>query len=97
MQKREPGSRALSQRGQKSHQMCGRAVSQTSLEVKLTGSISKMRESCLSEFDAHWQCLEKNNQVSPSLGCSSDELTSSTFKHVESLNVHSTTAFSANW
>lgn len=21
-----------------------------------------MRESCLQEFDAHWQCLEKNNQ-----------------------------------
>jgi NADH dehydrogenase (ubiquinone) 1 alpha subcomplex subunit 8 len=21
-----------------------------------------MRESCLSEWDAHWQCLEKNNQ-----------------------------------
>jgi len=31
---------------------------------KLIGSITKMRESCLSEFDAHWQCLEKNNQVS---------------------------------
>lgn len=22
-----------------------------------------MRENCLQEFDAHWQCLEKNNQV----------------------------------
>ena len=29
---------------------------------QLTISISKMRESCLQEFDAHWQCLEKNNQ-----------------------------------
>jgi NADH dehydrogenase (ubiquinone) 1 alpha subcomplex subunit 8 len=27
-------------------------------------SIGKIRESCLAEFDAHWQCLEKNNQVS---------------------------------
>jgi hypothetical protein len=26
-------------------------------------SIGKIRESCLAEFDAHWQCLEKNNQV----------------------------------
>ncbi|KAL0255465.1 hypothetical protein I308_100269 [Cryptococcus tetragattii IND107] len=24
--------------------------------------ISKLRETCLTEFDAHWQCLEKNNQ-----------------------------------
>jgi NADH dehydrogenase (ubiquinone) 1 alpha subcomplex subunit 8 len=31
---------------------------------KLTCSITKMRESCLSEFDAHWKCLEQNNQVS---------------------------------
>lgn len=23
-----------------------------------------MRESCLAEFDAHWQCLERNNQAS---------------------------------
>lgn len=22
-----------------------------------------MRENCLKEFDAHWQCLENNNQV----------------------------------
>jgi hypothetical protein len=26
-------------------------------------SITKMRESCLTEFDAHWNCLEKNNHV----------------------------------
>ena len=26
-------------------------------------SITKMRENCLKEFDAHWQCLENNNQV----------------------------------
>lgn len=24
-----------------------------------------MRENCLKEFDAHWQCLEKSNQVRP--------------------------------
>lgn len=22
-----------------------------------------MRDNCLAEFDAHWSCLEKNNQV----------------------------------
>ncbi|KAF9000207.1 NADH dehydrogenase alpha subcomplex subunit 8 [Cyathus striatus] len=27
-----------------------------------TDLINKMRENCLSQFDAHWQCLEKNNQ-----------------------------------
>lgn len=26
-------------------------------------SISKLRDNCLKEFDAHWDCLEKNNQV----------------------------------
>ncbi|KAF8592113.1 NADH dehydrogenase, alpha subcomplex, subunit 8 [Ramaria rubella] len=24
--------------------------------------ISKLRDNCLKEFDAHWNCLEKNNQ-----------------------------------
>jgi hypothetical protein len=59
-------------------------------EMELTGSISKMRESCLAEFDAHWQCLEKNNQVSDFLSDHGQqiELTSSISKRVESLNVH---------
>jgi NADH dehydrogenase (ubiquinone) 1 alpha subcomplex subunit 8 len=26
-------------------------------------SISKMRENCLQQFEAHWNCLEINNQV----------------------------------
>lgn len=26
-----------------------------------------MRSTCLKEFDAHWQCLERNNQVRTSL------------------------------
>ena len=26
--------------------------------------ITKLRENCLAEFDAHWKCLEMNNQVS---------------------------------
>ena len=25
--------------------------------------ITKMRENCLQQFDAHWKCLEYNNQV----------------------------------
>lgn len=29
-------------------------------------SITKLRTSCLTEFDAHWNCLENNNQVRPS-------------------------------
>ncbi|GFZ43805.1 NADH-ubiquinone oxidoreductase 20.8 kDa subunit [Saitozyma sp. JCM 24511] len=35
----------------------GRKVTRCAAEV-----IGKIRESCLAEFDAHWQCLEKNNQ-----------------------------------
>ncbi|KAK4689986.1 NADH dehydrogenase (ubiquinone) 1 alpha subcomplex subunit 8, partial [Tremellales sp. Uapishka_1] len=35
----------------------GRKVTRCAAEL-----IGKMRESCLVEFDAHWQCLEKNNQ-----------------------------------
>src|ERR1700677_2134808 len=27
------------------------------------GSITKMRENCLQQFEAHWHCLEMNNQV----------------------------------
>lgn len=27
------------------------------------GRINKMRENCLEQFDAHWNCLELNNQV----------------------------------
>ena len=36
----------------------GRKVTRCTQEI-----IGKIRESCLAEFDAHWQCLEKNNQV----------------------------------
>jgi hypothetical protein len=25
--------------------------------------ITKMREHCMKEFDEHWNCLERNNQV----------------------------------
>lgn len=40
----------------------GRKVTRCTQEV-----ISKIRESCLAEFDAHWKCLEQNNQVSVAL------------------------------
>ncbi|KAF5322719.1 hypothetical protein D9619_000258 [Psilocybe cf. subviscida] len=35
----------------------GRKVTRCTIDL-----ISKMRENCLKQFDAHWQCLEKNNQ-----------------------------------
>ncbi|TXT08990.1 hypothetical protein VHUM_02464 [Vanrija humicola] len=35
----------------------GRKVTRCTQEI-----IGKIRESCLAEFDAHWKCLEKNNQ-----------------------------------
>ncbi|ODN80539.1 hypothetical protein L202_02749 [Cryptococcus amylolentus CBS 6039] len=35
----------------------GRKVTRCAQEV-----IGKLRENCLAEFDAHWSCLEKNNQ-----------------------------------
>ncbi|ORX35772.1 hypothetical protein BD324DRAFT_78680 [Kockovaella imperatae] len=35
----------------------GRKVTRCAAEL-----ISKLRENCLKEFDAHWQCLENNNQ-----------------------------------
>ncbi|KAK6909934.1 hypothetical protein V866_001180 [Kwoniella sp. B9012] len=35
----------------------GRKVTRCAADV-----IGKIKESCLAEFDAHWQCLEKNNQ-----------------------------------
>lgn len=48
----------------------GRKVTRcaTELWVNLCGfraeiRINKMRESCLAEWDTHWNCLEKNNQV----------------------------------
>lgn len=30
--------------------------------VKFYIRITKLRENCGKEFEAHWQCLEKNNQ-----------------------------------
>lgn len=42
----------------------GRKVTRCTSEI-----IGKIRETCLAEFDAHWQCLEKNNQVRTGSGC----------------------------
>jgi hypothetical protein len=36
----------------------GRKVTRCAQEI-----VGKIRESCLAEFDAHWKCLENNNQV----------------------------------
>jgi hypothetical protein len=67
--------------------------------LELISSITKMRESCLAEFDAHWQCLEKNNQVSrPSIARIRSELMcDSTSRPAGSLSVHLTTVSLANW
>lgn len=35
----------------------------------LSCRIAKLRENCLSEFNDHWGCLEKNNQVRPGRTC----------------------------
>ncbi|KAI8341319.1 NADH-ubiquinone oxidoreductase subunit [Chlamydoabsidia padenii] len=35
----------------------GRKVTRCAIDL-----ITKLRENCGKEFDAHWQCLEKNNQ-----------------------------------
>lgn len=40
----------------------GRKVTRCAQEI-----IGKIRESCLAEFDAHWKCLENNNQVGVSV------------------------------
>lgn len=64
VQIREPRPRTLLERGPESDTVCCRFVSvSTSYNRPSSYSrIGKMRESCLQEFDAHWQCLEKNNQ-----------------------------------
>jgi NADH dehydrogenase (ubiquinone) 1 alpha subcomplex subunit 8 len=33
----------------------------------IVSRITKMRENCLQQFDAHWNCLELHNQVSLSI------------------------------
>jgi hypothetical protein len=48
--------------------MCNRLVSIFSLKfspayINCRIRITKMRENCLQQFDAHWECLEKRNQV----------------------------------
>lgn len=54
-----------------SNAVCNRSVRSFPLsfqDCSLTYvSITKMRENCLSQFDAHWNCLERNNQVGGSL------------------------------
>jgi hypothetical protein len=44
-----------------------------------------MRESCLQEFDAHWQCLEKNNQYFQACRKPEKTLNDCVFKNLVSL------------
>ena len=61
-----------------------------------------MRENCLQQFEAHWNCLELNNQVSPwnlqlgNLVCSHCRIQRN-IHPVGNLNAHSTSACSRNW
>ena len=41
----------------------GRASDMNTGRLTVRDRITKMREKCLKDFDAHWGCLEKNNQV----------------------------------
>lgn len=62
----------------------------------LTFRISKMRESCLAEFDAHWQCLEKNNQVGQGWDEDAEAVLSSVSKTrdgIEPMRFHQTCEF----
>lgn len=51
----------------------GRKVTRCAAEVLVEccfvahHSVNMIRENCLAEFDAHWKCLEQNNQVGMSL------------------------------
>lgn len=60
MQERKPGPRALLARGTKSHALCAGSV----CEKVAHSRIQKIGDKCGKEWDAHWQCLEMNNQVS---------------------------------
>ena len=61
MQARESRSCALSRRGPQGDSLRIRSVGRES--SLLTFSVNMMRENCLAEFDAHWKCLEQQNQV----------------------------------
>lgn len=68
LQVREQKSRTLLEGRPAGNAMCYWLVSSSVLFLRPYWvihdyRINKMRENCLKEFDAHWQCLEKNNQV----------------------------------
>lgn len=60
LQERKPGPGALLAGRPKSDALCAGLVRITSLTLS---RIKKIGDKCGKEWDAHWQCLEKNNQV----------------------------------
>lgn len=69
LQEREPGPRPLLEGGSKGDTVRDRPVSTCAthqcflFEQSRISSITKMRENCGKQFDAHWECLERKNHV----------------------------------
>jgi len=76
LQARKSGSRPLSQGRPTGDEVCSRSVRRVPPSPRfrelsehvpypccLAFRITKMRENCLQQFDAHWNCLELHNQV----------------------------------
>ena len=70
VQEWESGPCTLSEGGSESDAMYNRLVGKFTLNfwqpvhICITPiRLTKMRENCLQQFDAHWECLEKRNQV----------------------------------
>ena len=71
VQEWKSGPRTLSEGGSQSDAMCNRLVCILFVWTFLLLiyicyqliRLTKMRENCLQQFDAHWECLEKRNQV----------------------------------
>ncbi|RIB14671.1 hypothetical protein C2G38_2095234, partial [Gigaspora rosea] len=40
----------------------GRKVTRCAIDLRVSIKLRKVREHCDSEFEAHWQCLDRNNQ-----------------------------------
>lgn len=70
LQGRKSGPCSLPKGRPTGNKMCDRPVrrfsylfSQHSRPLRFLDRINKMRENCLQQFEAHWNCLESNNQV----------------------------------
>ena len=70
-------------------------------DTLMVSRMAKMRENCLTEFDAHWRCLEYNNQVRPIVvklpQTALELIVDSITKHAEILKELLINACSPNW